>query len=95
MNMDKLNQLVKLHKDFRELYRDPAVGIAGVDDMGVHLTTESFVATFTDYSTHTRDSFRYPLEFRTEHGGVRFFCILEKEEYDEISGKQEEDESRI
>lgn len=95
MNMDTLNQLVKLQKDFRELYCDTTVGIAGVADKGVHLTTESFVATFTDYDKLTRDSFRYPIEFRTEHEGVRFFCILEKEEYDEISGKQEEDESRI
>ena len=80
MNKDKLNQLVKLQKDFRELYRDSSVGVAGVADMGVHLTLESFVATFNDYNTHTRDSEIYPIELQTEYEGVLFFCILKKEQ---------------
>ena len=70
----QLKEFISIRKRFLPLYsKTGLISIEGHD--GIHLTDETFLATFPEYETGVRDCDGYLEELSATFDGVRFFCI--------------------
>ena len=69
-----LAELATMQKRFRELYGQCRLCGIG-DSTGVHLTSEAFLDTFTDFETFDFKLPGYTEQLETTAYGVKFFCI--------------------
>lgn len=80
LDLNQLNELAAMQRWYAEIYKK--TGLAGIDYKFVHLSTTEFLSTFKEYAAVDRDCDVYPYELQAYHLGVKFICLLNKEEGD-------------
>lgn len=78
-----LKRLANLSREFDDLYIGNNV-LYGVGGGHIHISGDSFCATFTAYTIKSRPDECYPAELHTEFNGVTFMALLTREKYEAL-----------
>lgn len=78
LDKNQLNELAAMQRRYAEIYN--STGLAGFDKCYVHLSSKEFLETFNEFGTIDKNCEDYPVELYAVHLGVKFMCLLEKEE---------------
>ena len=68
-----LKELATMQQRYAEIYH--SIGVCGLMEWGVQLTTVSFLETFGEYEAETRDDPKWPEKLTAELNGTTFFCV--------------------
>lgn len=76
------DKLAAYAKDYAKLY-DECTGLCGIDENRVHLTRVTFEEMFPEHESKDREDDEYPTEEFTVYNGVKFFCLVKRQEHEE------------
>lgn len=76
-----INQVVYFYKEITNLKE-----VFAFSESGLQMNKKNFIKNFDSYEINKREgSADYPYELTANIDGVRFYCIITKEEYEEIT----------
>lgn len=76
------DKLAAYAKDYAKLC-DECTGLCGIDENRVHLTRVTFEEMFPEHESKDREDDEYPTEEFTVYNGVKFFCLVKRQEHEE------------
>lgn len=76
------DKLAAYAKDYAKLC-DECTGLCGIDENSVHLTRVTFEEMFPEHESKDREDDEYPTEEFTVYNGVKFFCLVKRQEHEE------------
>lgn len=77
-----INELASLHEKLCQSLKE---GVYNFDRDGFHMNEKVFLQKFDTYKTMKRDTVKYPYKLSTNVNGVRFYCLITQEQYEEIT----------